>query len=119
MRLIVGVDGSNQSLAALETVLSRARTHDDEVTVAIFSPDGDLSDVETAVRDHLEQLSFAGEIERIEGDPGGRLVELADKHEYDRIVLSGGQRSPLGKIQFDSVVEFVLLNAHTTVTLIR
>jgi nucleotide-binding universal stress UspA family protein len=119
MRLIVGVDGSDESLAALETVLSRARAHDDEVTAAIYSPDGELSDVESSVRTRLDQLAFDGNIELIEGNPGGRLVELADRGEYDRIVLSGGQRSPLGKIQLDSVVEFVLLNAHTTVTLIR
>jgi nucleotide-binding universal stress UspA family protein len=119
MRLIVGVDGSDRSLAALETVLSRARAHDDEITVAIYNPDGPLADVESDVRHELEQLGFDGSVELIEGNPGGQLVELVDTDEYDRIVLAGGQRSPLGKIQLDNVVEFVLLNAHSTVTLIR
>jgi nucleotide-binding universal stress UspA family protein len=52
-------------------------------------------------------------------DPAGRLVELAETEGFDRIAIPGGERSPLGKIQLDSVAEFVLLNATTTVTLIR
>ena len=47
------------------------------------------------------------------------LLELADDGGYDRIVLPGGRRSPLGKIQLGSTLEFVLLNAQTTVTLVR
>lgn len=119
MRLIVGVDGSEHALDGLEEVISRARKTGDEVSVAVYSNDDDLAAAEASVRDKLTDLEFDATIEAIEDDPGGRIVHLAETGKYDRIVLSGGQTSPLGKIQLDSVVEFVLLNAHSTVTLIR
>ncbi len=46
-------------------------------------------------------------------------MNIAESEEFDRIVLGGGGRSPLGKIQLGPIVEFVLLNAQTPVTLIR
>lgn len=119
MRLIVGVDGSERALAGLEAVVARARNAGDEVTVAVYSRDDSLAATEATVRDRLDDLGSDARVERLEGDPGARLVELAETDGYDRIVLSGGQTSPLGKIQLDSVIEFVLLNAHTTVTLVR
>jgi nucleotide-binding universal stress UspA family protein len=119
MRLIVGVDGSETALAGLEEVVSRARQTGDEVTVAVYSHDDDLASAEAAVREKLDNLDFDARVEQIADEPGGQLVQLAETDDYDRIVLSGGQTSPLGKIQLDSVIEFVLLNAHTTVTLIR
>lgn len=119
MRVIVGVDGSESALAGLEAVRDRAREAGDEVTVAVYSTDGSLADAEASVRERLDELGFDAAIETVEGDPGGRLVELVETEEYDRLVLAGGQTSPLGKIQLDSVIEFVLLNSHTTVTLVR
>lgn len=119
MRLIVAIDGSENALAGLEEVVERARQTGDEVTVAVYSHDDSLATVETAVHDRLDALGFDAGVEMLAEDPGSQLVTLAEREEYDRIVLSGGQTSPLGKIQLDSLVEFVLLNAHTTVTLIR
>ena len=119
MRLIVGVDGSDRAIAALETVLERAKETDDEVTVAVYDADGSLADAERAVRDRLDAFEFDASLTTIEGEPGSQLVDIAETAGYDRIVLPGGQTSPLGKIQLDTVIEFVLLNAHTTVTLIR
>lgn len=119
MRLLVGVDGSDWSLQALDDVISRARKVDDEVTVAVYSTEENLADVEATVRNRLAELEFDATVEVIEESPESRLLELAETGGYDRIVMSGGQRSPLGKIELDSVIEFVLLNAHTSVTLVR
>lgn len=119
MRLIVGVDGSERALAGLESAIERAREAGDEVTVAVYSTDDSPAAAAAAVRDRLETLAFDATVETIAGDPGARLVELAETEGYDRIVLTGGQTSPLGKIQLDNVIEFVLLNSHTTVTLVR
>ncbi|SDJ18706.1 Universal stress protein family protein [Halovenus aranensis] len=119
MRLLVGVNGSERALGGLEEVVDRARQAGDELTVAVYSSDDAVAATEEAVRDRLETLDVDATVETVTGQPGSRLVELAETDDYDRIVLSGGQTSPLGKIQFDSVIEFVLLNAHTTVTLIR
>lgn len=120
MRLIVGVDGSRQGMRALEQAVERARESGDELTVAIYSDDETpLETVETDVRDFLETVDFDAEIQRLDSDPGSRLVELAELEEYDQIVLPGGKQSPLGKIKITGTLEFVLLNARTSVTLVR
>ncbi|PSP23427.1 universal stress protein [Halobacteriales archaeon QH_10_65_19] len=120
MRVIVGVDGTDHGIRALDRTIERAREAGDEVTVAVYATgDASLDEIEASVRDRLETRSFDAAIEPITGSPGSRLVELAEEGDYDRIVLSGGHRSPLGKIQLGSTLEFVLVNARTTVTLVR
>ncbi|MEF8814138.1 MAG: universal stress protein [Halovenus sp.] len=118
MRFLVGVDGSDRSLEALAETIENAGD-DDEIAVAVYAEDGDPADVEQRVTDLLATVDTPATVRRLTGDPGSQLVELAEQEAYDRIVLAGGYRSPLGKIQLDSVVEFTLLNARTSVTLIR
>ncbi len=120
MRVLVAIEDSDRGMQALEAAVDRAREAGDELTVAVYtSTDESLTETKTAVEDRLETLEFDAEIVQIEEGPGSKLVELAEREGHDQIVLSGGQRSPLGKIKLDSVHEFVLLNAHTTVTLVR
>lgn len=121
MHILLGVRGDELSFHALEETVERARTADDDVTVAVFegAENRSLTAIEEQARDQLEQLDFDAPVRRIEADPGSMLVSLAEEEDFDRIVLAGGQRSPLGKIQLDPVLEFVLLNATTTVTLVR
>lgn len=120
MRVLVGIDDSTHGIQALEAAAERASGADDELTVAVYAGTNDsLEETEAAVRDRIETLGLDAPIERIESDPGSRLLELAEREGYDQIVLSGGQRSPLGKIKLDEVHEFVLLNSRTTVKLVR
>ena len=120
MRLIVGVDGTPHGMIALDEAVTRACEAGDELTVAIYSEeDVSLDEIEAEVRDYLETVDFEAGIERLEADPGSNLVELAELEGFDRIVLSGGITSPLGKIKITGTLEFVLLNARTTVTLVR
>jgi nucleotide-binding universal stress UspA family protein len=119
MRVIVGVNGSESAMSALVAAAERARAADDDLTVAVYGGPNPVDVVETRVRDRLSTLGIDAPVERLEGHPGGLLVERAEQEGFDRIILPGGTRSPLGKIQFDSTVEFVLLNAQTAVTLIR
>ncbi|WP_254536795.1 universal stress protein [Halomarina litorea] len=122
MRTLVGIGGSEDSLRALEVALARAAAAGDEVTVAVVeNPDSPLSveEVESRVHDHLEAEGLDAEVCVLEGHAGSQLVDLADREGFDRIVLGGGETSPLGKINIGSIGEFVLLNAKTSVTLIR
>lgn len=122
MKLLLGVGADDDTGAALDAVVSRAREAGDDLTVAVYATDGDGGDVaavEARVRDHLDDLDFEARVERVEGDPGSQLVELADTGDYDRLVIPGGTRSPMGKVRLSDAAEFVLLNARSSVTLLR
>lgn len=119
MDLIVGVDGSELGMQALEDAVARTTGENDSMLVAIYGEDTSGDSIEAAVRNRLDELGAEATIEQLEADAAGALVERAERGNFDQIVLPGGERSPLGKIQFDSTVEFVLLNARTSVTLVR
>jgi nucleotide-binding universal stress UspA family protein len=123
MDILLGVGGSELSYHALAETVDRAEATGDELTVAIFQNEeisSDAEEIQTRVEEMLAEADFEAEIRRLEGDrPGSELVSLAETESFDRIVLGGGERSTLGKIQLGSIVEFVLLNSQTPVTLIR
>ncbi|MFD1587959.1 universal stress protein [Halorientalis brevis] len=122
MNVLLGIDGSDVSFDALDDTIARTNETGDDLTVAIVDRDEvelDPDEIETRVRDELADADLDAPIERLSGHPGSELVELADGDGFDRLVIPGGKRSALGKIRLDEMIEFVLLNAETTVTLIR
>lgn len=122
MKLLLGIGGSDDSLDALHETVARVQEAGDDLTVAILdNPESDRSmdEIEHAVREALGETQCDADIRRVEGDPGSQLVEIAEREGYDRIVLGGGQQSPMGKIRLGPISEFVLLNSHVTVTLVR
>jgi nucleotide-binding universal stress UspA family protein len=122
MKTLLGIGGSEDSLRALEEAVTRAKEAGDDLTIAIVeNPDASLSqsEVEARAGEVLSETGFEADIRTLTGHPGSQLLELAERGAYDRIVLGGGETSPLGKVQLGSIAEFVLLNARTTVTLIR
>ncbi|MFC6863569.1 universal stress protein [Halomicroarcula sp. GCM10025817] len=123
MKILLGVGGSELSYHALDETIERADEAGDDLTIAIFDSEEvetTLEEIQERVEERLAATGFDADVRHIESDqPGGELVELAESEGFDRIVLGGGKRSPLGKIQLGSIVEFVLLNAQTPVTLIR
>jgi nucleotide-binding universal stress UspA family protein len=122
MKTLLGIGGSEDSLYALEKAIERAKEAGDDLTIAIVENDDaslTQSEIRNRVTGALEEAEFEAEIEVLSGHPGSQLLELAERGSFDRIVLGGGETSPLGKVQLGSISEFVLLNARTTVTLIR
>ena len=120
MRVLVAIEDSDRGMQALEAVAARAREAGDSVTVAVYTATEEtLEETTAAVKDRIETLDLDAEIVEIEDETGSKLVDLAEREGFDQIVLSGGHRSPLGKIKLDSVHEFVLLNTQTTVKLVR
>jgi nucleotide-binding universal stress UspA family protein len=124
MKLLLGIGGTEDSFRALDRVVERTGETGDDLTVAVL--DNPASDpppdaVERRARAVLEDagLADAVDVQRLAGDPAPSLVELAESEGFDRLVLGGGQRSPMGKITLGDVAEYVLLNARTTVTLVR
>jgi nucleotide-binding universal stress UspA family protein len=122
MRLLLGVGGTHDSFRALERTLARARDAGDELTVAVLenpASEPDVGTVERRVREAVEAADVDADVVVLRGEPGPELVGYAEREEYDRIVLGGGERSPMGKVRLGSVSEYVLVNAQTSVTLVR
>jgi|APHM01.1.fsa_nt_gi Universal stress protein family. len=124
MEVLLGVAAAAPDEATVEWAQTRSQTRKpaDELELMLAVHGSDPSTRKTTaaqVRDRLEQAGAAVTVRLIESDPGPELVELAGAEECGCIVLQGGSRSPLGKVQLNDVVEFVVLNAHTTVTLVR
>jgi len=122
MKLLLGVGGSDDSIRALERTVARVAGTGDDLTVAILrnpATEADPEGIERRVRDVLDDADVRATVRHLDGDPGSRLVELAEGEGYDRIVLGGGETSPMGKIKLGSIAEFVLLNSHVSVTLVR
>ncbi|ADE04439.1 MULTISPECIES: universal stress protein [Haloferax] len=122
MKVLLGIGGSDDSMRALETTVERTAEVGDDLTVAIVdNPSGERSreEMETRVTELLDERGVDATVRALDGDPGSALVDLAENEGFDQLVLGGGETSPMGKIQIGNIAEFVLLNSHVTVTLVR
>jgi len=122
MKVLCGIGGSDDSFRALDRTVERAAVANDDLTVAVVeNPDSSIEP--EAVVDRAEAAITAvgidADVRQVEGDPGSRLVEIAETEGFEEIVLGGGHTSPMGKITIGSIAEFVLLNAKISVTLVR
>lgn len=122
MKVLLGVGGSEDSIRAVEQTVSRAAAAGDELTIAVVENDDadpTREEVQARVEEILADAGVDAEIRHLEGDPGSRLVDTAEEEGFEQIVIGGGQTSPMGKINLGSIAEFVLLNSHVTVSLVR
>lgn len=122
MHVVLGVGGSEDSMVALRETVERIHRTGDDLTIALLenpATDRDRSELEETVAAAVADAGIDAPITHLEGDPGPALTDFAEAGSFDRIVLGGGKRSPMGKIALGQVAEFVLLNADTSVTLIR
>lgn len=122
MNVLVGIVGSDESIKTLRRTIERTREVGDDLTVAVVEKPEAKRSPDEMVRQAEQLLSEAGadaEIVTLEGDPGSALVDYAEQGEFDQLVIGGGTVSPMGKIQLGPITEFVLLNAPTTVKLVR
>ena len=122
MKVLCGIGGSDDSFRALDRTVERGAVANDDVTIAVVDNE-DSSVSPAAVVDRAEtaaaEAGIDAEVRRVEGDPGSRLIEIAETEGFEEIVLGGGHTSPMGKITIGPIAEFVLLNAKTSVTLVR
>ncbi|MEF8841569.1 MAG: universal stress protein [Haloarculaceae archaeon] len=122
MRVLLGIGGSEDSFRALERTVERAADAGDDLTVAVVeNPDSEMTveAVRERVEGFLRESVVGAEVLVLEGHAGSRLVEVAEREGFDRLVLGGGETSPLGKVTLGQIAEFVILNANTSVTLVR
>ncbi|WP_137289341.1 universal stress protein [Natronorubrum halophilum] len=122
MNVLVGIVGSDESIKTLRRAIDRTSDVGDDLTVAVVDkPEAKRSQEEMAqqAREQLSEANVDAEVVTLEGDPGSSLVDYAEQGEFDQLVIGGGTLSPMGKIQLGPITEFVLLNAPTTVKLVR
>ena len=122
MHILLGIGGSRDSLLALHETAERAALTNDQLTVAILeNPESEQSPaaIEEAVMKEVEPHNIDVRVEHLDGDPGPALVSFAESGKFDRLVIGGGSRSPMGKIALGEIAEFALLNADISITLIR
>jgi nucleotide-binding universal stress UspA family protein len=122
MRVLLGVAGGEESMRALESTVERAVEADDDLTIAVIEKDDMDSSLE-AVADEAREIADGHDLDVdvriLEGDPGASLVDVAEREGFDELAIGGGTESPMGKIRLGPVTEFVLLNATTSVRLVR
>ncbi|MFC4358060.1 universal stress protein [Halobium salinum] len=122
MKVLLGIGGSEDSIRALSQTVERAKAAGDDLTVGVVdNPDSELryEEIEARVHEVLSEADLDAEVRHLEGDPGSRIVDVAEDEGFDQIVLGGGETSPMGKINIGGIAEFVLLNSHVTVKLVR
>ncbi|WP_276255663.1 universal stress protein [Halomontanus rarus] len=122
MNVLLGIEGSDESMKTLRSTIERTSDVGDELTVAVVEkPEAKRSQAEMCEQAEtlLTEAGVDAELTMLEGDPGSALVEFAERGEFDQLVIGGGTESPMGKIRLGPITEFVLLNAPTTVKLVR
>ncbi|WP_277554644.1 universal stress protein [Halobaculum limi] len=122
MKVLLGIGGSEDSLRALEDTVDRALAAGDDLTVAVVeNPRSDRTpdEVEDRVRTVIEDAGLAADIRRVQGDAGSQIVDIAESEGFEMIAIGGGETSPMGKINLGSIAQFVLLNSHVSVKLVR
>ena len=122
MKVLLGIGGGDDSRRALEQTVSRAAEAGDDLTVAVVDDPGaerPVDDIEAEIDEVLAAAGVDAEVRHVDGDAGSELVRIAESEGFDRVALGGGTTSPMGKIQLGNTAQFVLLNSHVTVSLVR
>ena len=120
MKVLLGFGGSQASVDALERTVDRAVAAGDELTVALAETEGEShAELAEQVERAVDGTGLSVDRREIDGEHGSELVHLAESEGFDELVLASNTTSPMGKITLNQTAEFVLLNSHVTVTLVR
>ena len=143
MKILVAIDGSDFSQAALQSVVARPWPQDTEVKIlhVVEAPsilmgremggyDPEFEVVWKALREQAKRLvekaaeklrraKFSVSTELVEGDPKSQIIDIAHEWRADMIVLGSHGRSGLGRFLMGSVSQGVVRHAHCSVEIIR
>lgn len=122
MKVLLGIDGSDESMKTLRKTIDRTREAGDDLTVIVVpKEEAKRSQDEMAAEasDLVTEAGLDADVRVVSGDPGSTLVDIAERESFDQLAIGGGTESPMGKIRLGPITEFVLLNANVTVRLVR
>jgi nucleotide-binding universal stress UspA family protein len=122
MKVLLGIDGSDESMKTLRKTIDRTREAGDDLTVLVVPKEAakrSQDEMAAAARDLVSEAGLDVDVRVVTGDPGSTLVDIAERESFDQLAIGGGTESPMGKIRLGPITEFVLLNANVTVRLVR
>jgi nucleotide-binding universal stress UspA family protein len=140
MRILLGMDGSKYSEAALDAVTKQFRPQGTEVRVVnIVQPITPVAAPEMAAnyapevaelvkhgkeivahgKQKLEAAGFKADTKVETGDIRMKLIDLAAEWKADQIVLGSHGRHGIQRFLLGSVAEFVARNARCSVEIVR
>jgi nucleotide-binding universal stress UspA family protein len=143
MNILIAIDGSDYSQAALKSVIARPWPPGTSVKVLhVVEPpsllmgremggyDPEFEMVWKALRerarslvekaaDQLREAKFQVSTELVEGDPKSRILDAAMEWHADMIVLGSHGRSGISRFLLGSVSQDVVRHAHCSVEIIR
>ena len=130
MKILVGYDGSNVSKEAVSLAEQHARTFGAEIIIAqsmVGGPEVPRKDFETAEKniEHeknrlLDKKIPCEALLSVRGLQAGEdLIQLAEEHKVDEIIIGVRRRSKVGKLLFGSTAQYVILNASCPVVSVK
>ena len=130
MKIMVGYDGSDASMKALETAQKHAKAFGGMVYLVHAekeTPELEYKDIKKAERilidaEHVckdNKIPSEKHVVINDLEPGESLVQFANEHHIDLIVLGIQKTSKVGKMIFGSTVQYVILEAECPVATVK
>ena len=130
MKILVGYDGTESAKDALKLAKSHAKAFNAAVEVVTSmqkATESDRKEIEQAERGLAYAKSFFDETNIACGThllvrgvlPGEDLVEFANEHSIDEIIVGVNRRSKVGKLLLGSTAQYVILQAQCPVVTIK
>jgi nucleotide-binding universal stress UspA family protein len=143
MKILIAIDGSDFSQAAMQSVIARPWPPDTQVKVMhVVEPpsllmgremggyDPEFEMVWKALREQAKELvakaaeklraaKFNVSTELVEGDPKSQIIDIANEWNADMIVLGSHGRTGINRFLMGSVSQAVVRHAHCSVEIIR
>lgn len=129
MPVVVGFIPTNEGRAALDRAIEEAKLRSTKLIVVGSSKGGDeflklglnFDEELDKVTDKLRTVGVEHEVHGyVRGnDPAEDLVEVADQHDAQLIVIGLRRRSPVGKLIMGSVAQRILLDANCDVLAVK